>query len=101
MVEDSGGTQVPGVRVQVSGKKTKKLQPVEDLVCSEAVAGNTACRAEALEAKAGTLKPPSKPCNSGLALGTRFSRFQFFVIGVCVLHLTQFEVIIAGSQDIS
>jgi hypothetical protein len=38
---------------------------------------------------------------SDLALGTRFSRFQFFVIGVCVLHLTQLEVIIAVSQDIS
>jgi hypothetical protein len=41
----------------VSGKKTKKLQPVEDPVCNEAAAGNTSCRAEALEAKAGTLKP--------------------------------------------
>jgi len=53
----SGVIQVPGVRVQVSGKKTKKLQPVEDPVCNEAAAGNTSCRAEALEAKAGTLKP--------------------------------------------
>ena len=82
MVEDSG------VRCQEKNKKAETCW-------SEAAAGNTACRAEALEAKAGTLKPPSKPCSSGLALGTTFSRFQFFVIGVCVLHLTQLEVTIA------
>jgi hypothetical protein len=49
MVEDSDGTQVPGVRVQVSGKKTKKLQPVEDLVCSEAATGNTETSIKAMQ----------------------------------------------------
>jgi hypothetical protein len=48
----------------VSGKKNKKTKSC----WSEAAAGNTACRAEALEAKAGTLKPqslrPAKPLNS-------------------------------------
>jgi hypothetical protein len=33
------------------------LKPVDDPVYSKAAEGNTACRAEALEAKAGTLKP--------------------------------------------
>jgi hypothetical protein len=41
----------------VSGKRNSILKPVEDFVSSEAAVGETACRAEALEAKAGTLKP--------------------------------------------
>jgi hypothetical protein len=47
----SGVIQVPGVRFQVSEKNKKAAR-----CWSEAAAGNTACRAEALEAKAGTLK---------------------------------------------
>jgi len=46
---------VSGVR-----KRTRKLQGVgakRKYRLNEAAAGNTACRAEALEAKAGTLKP--------------------------------------------
>jgi hypothetical protein len=38
-------------------EETQRLKPVEDPVRSEAAAKNTVCRAEALEAKAGTLKP--------------------------------------------
>ena len=76
MVEDSG------VRCQEKNKKAETCWS-EAAIPSEA------------KLQRGTLKPPSKPCNSGLALGTRFSRFQFFVIGVCVLHLIQLEVTIA------
>jgi len=48
----SGVIQVPGVRFQVSEKNKKAAR-----CWNEAAAGSTACRAEALEAKAGTLKP--------------------------------------------
>ncbi len=92
MVEDSGVRIQVVLRYQVSGFR---CQGKKQKSC------NLSKISSAAKLQRGTLKPPSKPCNSGLALGTRFSRFQFFVIGVCVLHLTQLEVIIAVSQDIS